>query len=126
MFNIPAHRMTGTALLVAVVLSTTACVDIVAVDGVRYRDRQETRFSVSGKPDLTLATFDGSIEIRSWDRAEVLVVVERHAATKEAAETIEIQKEQDGNRISLTAKAQPHQGWVFGGRGAKLTVSVPM
>jgi len=29
--------------------------------------REEKRFTVSGTPDLTLATFDGPVEICAWD-----------------------------------------------------------
>ena len=35
------------------------------------------------KPDLTVITFDGSIEIRPWDKTEVQVVVEKRGRDKE-------------------------------------------
>jgi len=52
-------------------LSATAC--MVSVDSQALIEREEKRFTVSGSPVLNVTTFDGAIEIRSWDRAEVLV-----------------------------------------------------
>src|SRR5688572_1753597 len=63
----------GIAALAAV---CSGCVEVVAVDGNRYVDRLEKRFEVTGRPELTLSTFDGSVEVRPWDRSEVLIVVE--------------------------------------------------
>jgi hypothetical protein len=110
----------------AAVLAAPACVEISAGDIRRHVERDERRFAVSGKPSLALSTFDGSIEIRPWDRSEVLVVVEKHAASRQAAEDIDVVVEQDGNRISVSARARPHAGIVwFGSRRARLIVSVP-
>src|SRR4051812_42011496 len=61
-----------------------------SADGNRYVDREEKRFSVDGKPDVKLLTGDGSIEIRSWDRQEVQVVVEKRAFNKQTAAAIEV------------------------------------
>ena len=61
------------ALFAAAVVAASACV--VNVDSQAQIVREEKRFTVAGKPDLRLATFDGSIEIRSWDRSDVLVEV---------------------------------------------------
>jgi hypothetical protein len=102
----------------------SGCVDVVAVDGLRYVDRQEKRFAVQGKPELTVSTFDGPIEVRPWDQPEVLVVVERRAATREAAERIDVQVVQEGNRITVAVR-RPDHAFDWGGRSAKLTVSLP-
>ena len=53
---------------------STACV--VSVDSQGQIVREEKRFSVSGTPDVRVTTFDGSIEVQSWDRAEVLIEIE--------------------------------------------------
>ena len=57
--------LTGAA---AVLVTAGACVDIVGADLPRYVERQEKQFTVDGKPDVSLSTFDGSIEIRPWDK----------------------------------------------------------
>lgn len=105
----------------------TGCVNM-AGDLGRYVERDEKRFTVDGKPEVVLSTFDGSIEIRSSDRPGVLVIVERRAATKEAADAIEVQSHQQGNRVSVEVKmpAARQVGWPwYRGGSARLIVSVP-
>jgi hypothetical protein len=101
----------------------------------RYVEREERRFSIEGKdgkdgkPDVKLSTRDGSIEIRSWDRQEVLVVVEKHAVSRQAAAAMNVSSHQDGNHISVDATmthGETLSGWFWGGFGsARLIVSVP-
>lgn len=115
------------ALFAAAVVAASACV--VNVDSQAQIVREEKRFTVAGKPDLRLATFDGSIEIRSWDRSDVLVEVEKRGATKEAVDALEIRTSQQGDRIELEVKSPRSE--TFSGIGfhvsasAKLIVSVP-
>jgi DUF4097 and DUF4098 domain-containing protein YvlB len=106
---------------------STACIDIAGVDLGRYVDRQEKHFTVSGKPDVTLSTFDGSIEVRPWDKPEVAVVIEKRGASKEATDTIQVRAEQNGNHITIDATMPKSSGFGlhFGSRGAKLTVQLP-
>ena len=42
--------------------------------------RSKRRFAVSGAPALEVSTFDGSVDVSTWDRPEVLVVIEKHVA----------------------------------------------
>lgn len=124
-----ARALRTVFLWIAAVLAAQGCVVHVGAD--QYSEREEKRFAVSGTPDLTLATFDGSIEIRSWDQPDVRVIVERRGIDKAAAQAIEIKAEQDGNRISIEAR-RPRGGDTsivgFGiqtSRSAKLIASVP-
>ena len=41
--------------------------------------RETKTFKVAGMPDVQLETFDGSIEVHSWDRNEVEVEIEKRA-----------------------------------------------
>ena len=122
----PAY-VRGALVGLAALGAASGCVDVSAVDGPRHVDREERRFTVAGKPELTLSTFDGSIEVRPWDRREVLVVVERRAGTREGIESIDVFVEQEGDRISLAARTRPDHvfDWSFRGRSAALIVSVP-
>jgi Toastrack DUF4097 len=114
---------TGLSLLV---LLSAACVDISGANSGWPTYRDEKRFSVEGKPQVVLSTFDGSIEIRSWDRPDVLVVVERRAANESAAAAIQVNSAQQGNRVSVDVKATSRNfGWWMGGGDASLIVSVP-
>lgn len=107
-------------------LTASGCVDMVATGALSYVEQEEKQFAVQGRPDVTLSTFDGSIEVRPWDRAEVLVVVEKHAFSKDAAADIEVFAEQDGNRVTVEARVKRPRNFRFGAnRSARLIVSLP-
>jgi hypothetical protein len=119
-------------LLVPVWLSVflpfaVGCGNISSEDLGRIVNREEKRFTVDGKPEVVLSTFDGSIDIRSWDRPDVLVVVEKRAPTQSAAEAIEVVSAQQGDRVSVEVKMPARTfGWHwFGGGSARLVVSLP-
>lgn len=123
-------RLSVMPVVAVALLTGPACVDIIGADLGTYVEREEKRFSAAGKPDVDLSTFDGSIEIRPWDRPEVLVVIEKHARDKVDADTIEVRSEQNGSHITVEARAPEVIGsWGFSWRGssrsAKLIVSVP-
>jgi len=94
-----------------------------------YVERDEKHFAVSGKPDIALATFDGAIEIRPWDKADVQVVIEKRGRDKETVSAIDVKAEQHGDRIeiSVTEPKRDHSGFRFhfDNRSARLIVSVP-
>src|SRR5262245_42975496 len=112
---------------VAALLASPGCIDIVGADlHNKFVEREEKRFSTGSSPDLTLSTFDGSIEIRAWDRSEVEVIIEKRAVSKEAAALIEIHTDQQGNRVTVDVKTQRSGGFHFNNsRSAKLIVSAP-
>ncbi len=86
----------------AVALSLVAGACDITVGAIDHQVREERRFSVTGPARVSLSTFDGSIEIRGWDRPEVLVEVEKHAPDQETADRIRIDSRQDGNVIAAT------------------------
>jgi putative adhesin len=99
-------------------------------DGVR--DRQERRFTVTGTPDVKLATFDGAVVVRGWDRDEVSVEIEKRGRDAKALEDIDIVSEQKGNAIAVDVREKSgeerhHYSIGFGnmGKSARLVVSVP-
>jgi DUF4097 and DUF4098 domain-containing protein YvlB len=108
-------------------LTATAC--MVSVDSQAMVEREEKRFTVTGTPNLQLTTFDGAIEIRSWDQPDVLVEIEKRGATREAVDALEVHAEQDGNQVVVEVKRPKSE--TFSGFGfhhsasAKLIVSVP-
>src|SRR4026208_2359655 len=63
-----------------------------------YIEREEKRFPANGKVDVRLNTFDGAMEIRAWDRPEVVVEIEKRGADKDAVSKIVITAEQKGNQ----------------------------
>jgi Toastrack DUF4097 len=121
-------RVQTVFVLAACSLAASAC--DVSVDAQGFTTRDEKNYTVSGTPDLTLVTFDGTIEIRSWDRPEVRVVIERKGQTRDEVEAIEIKAEQTGNKILVEARrptGREHRigfGWHVG-RTVKLVADVP-
>jgi DUF4097 and DUF4098 domain-containing protein YvlB len=115
----------------AVLLAGPGCVDIVSADlsHAKYVERDEKHFAVSGKPDVTFTTFDGSIEIRPWDKSEVQVIVEKRGRDKTDVDLIEVKATQDGNRVEVTVTEPKNRGgfnFEFQNhRSAKLLVSLP-
>ncbi|MDH4063978.1 MAG: DUF4097 domain-containing protein [Acidobacteriota bacterium] len=92
----------------------------------------ETRsFPLTGAHDLTLETFDGSIEIHSWDRNEVEVEIEKRAMEQTLIDQMTVEAEQDGNRIVLRVKrpsAVEERHFTIGvhySPSARLMVAVP-
>ncbi len=109
-------------------LVSSGCIDIVATGTSRYVERVERSFAVTGRPDVSISTFDGSIEVHSWDRPDVRVVIEKMASDKGAAERIEVRVEQTGDQIVLDVLAPTGQQFPLdwtGSRSARLIVSMP-
>lgn len=101
----------------------------IRVDTQSHILREEKRFTVSGVPDVRLTTFDGGIEIRSWDGADVLVEIEKRGPTQEAIADLQVTSQQKGSVIELEVKAPKRE--TFTGVGfhqtatARLVVSLP-
>src|SRR6185436_7076955 len=80
----------------------------VTVDSQSQIVREEKRFTVAGTPTLRVTTFDGSIQIQSWDKPDVLVEIEKRGPTRESVDQLEVKTSQDGNTIELEVK-QPRR-----------------
>ena len=102
----------------------------VQLDSHAFIEREEKRFPAGASPEITLATFDGSIQVRPWDRPEVLIEVEKRGSDKAAVDKIQVVSEHKDNHISLDVK-QPSSEKQFVGIGlhratsARLVASVP-
>ena len=112
---------------VAVAAASVAC--SVDVRGSQVSLREEKRFTVSASEpvELKLRTFDGTLAVRSWERNEVLVEIERRAPDESAAEALVVNESQEGNRITLEAPS-PRGGRVvsFGlSRSVNFSVTLP-
>jgi DUF4097 and DUF4098 domain-containing protein YvlB len=102
----------------------------VQMDAHAFIEREEKRFPAGPAPEISLGTFDGSIQVRPWDRPEVLVEIEKRGSDKEAVDKIQVAGESTGNRISVDVK-KPSSETHFVGIGlhhstsARLIASVP-
>lgn len=117
---------TGYLAVAAAVLLSTACE--VTVDSGPYTVHEEKRFRVAGTPTLSLNTFDGSLEVRSWDRDEVLIEIEKRGPDQPQAEAIQVRAEQAGNTITIDVKRPDGRQQPFGIKvspSARIVASVP-
>jgi len=112
--------------LAAAALALAAC-DI-TTGASEYSVREEKAFTVSGAPTVALSTFDGSIEVRGWDRNEVVVEVEKVGPDQATAERIQVTATRDGSAITIDVR-KPSPLETTGMRrtpSANLVVSVPL
>lgn len=117
----------------AVVLSTLAlagCEVNLNTEGLSTREAKT--FAVTGRPEVSLDTFDGAIELHSWDRNDVEVEVEKRAMEQTLLDEIKVSTEQKGNAIVVKVTGpsarERHHGLTVGvsiSPQAKLRVVVP-
>ena len=120
------HRLIVLAPLAITGMSAVGCIDISA-GGARYTETVEKRFTVSGVPTVEVGTFDGSVDVSTWDRPEVLVTIEKYGVDKAAADRILVTAEQDANQIRVDVRETRDGGvhLTFGSSGARVFVTVP-
>ncbi|MCC7034081.1 MAG: DUF4097 family beta strand repeat protein [Acidobacteria bacterium] len=118
------------AVLVAgCVVALPACEVNLNTEGLTSTETKT--FAVTGQPDLTLETFDGSIEVHAWDRNEVEVTIEKRAMDQALIEQMKVEAEQQGDRIvvRVTGPAEREFSGVTVGvhisPAARLRVAVP-
>ena len=120
-------KLTFAVLVGATVVTSAAC--RMNVDTQAFIEREEKRFTADAMVDLNVSTFDGSVEIRSWDRGEVLVEVEKRGQDKDAVSKITVTSDQKGNRISVEALHSGRTTMIgighFVSTSARLIISVP-
>lgn len=121
-------RHVAVSLIALVAMASLSAGCDVAVSGLNQQVfREEKRFALTGKPTLELQTFDGSIDVRPGSDSEVHVTIERRAASEQAAKSLEVAAEQNGNGVSIVAKKPPQTGGIrFGPSGSvSFVVTVP-
>jgi DUF4097 and DUF4098 domain-containing protein YvlB len=116
------------AFVLGALAAVSGCVAISGSDLGKYLEREEKRFSTTGKPDVEVSTFDGSIEIRPWDRPEVEVIVEKRGPSRSSAADIEVHASQSGNHVTVETKWPHRSGGFHFGRSpsARLIISLPV
>ena len=92
--------------------------------------REVKTFKVGAQPELVLDTFDGSIEVHSWDRSEIEVEIEKRAMEQVLLDEIKIDAQQDGDKITVkvTGPSRRDRGVTIGvniSPTARMRVAVP-
>jgi hypothetical protein len=121
------RRLPAVAAMAAAAVSQACSIDVNAEGSVLTETRT---LAVTGQPELRLATHDGSIELRGWDRQEIMLEIRRRAATDEEARALAVTVTQEGNRIEVEAPGGSQRrrvirfgGW--GGEGVSFIVRAP-
>ncbi|MDQ3069944.1 MAG: DUF4097 domain-containing protein [Acidobacteriota bacterium] len=121
-------RTLTAAFAFPVLLLASGCT--VQMDAHAVVEREEKRFPAGETPEVNLATFDGSIQVRQWDRPEVLVEIEKRGSDKEAVAGMQVVSDAKDNRVSVEVR-RPASEKEFIGIGfhrstsARLIASVP-
>src|SRR5688572_18553983 len=63
--------------------------------------RETLTFKVSGQPQVVLDTFDGAIELHSWDRPEVEVEIEKRAMEQALIDEIKVESSQKNGVVTV-------------------------
>ncbi len=98
--RLSVHRslpVAGAFLLASTLLA--GCEVNLNTEGLSARETKS--FKVAGLPEIDLDTFDGAIEIHSWDKAEVEIEVEKRAMEQSLIDQIKVEATQQGNKIVL-------------------------
>ena len=105
-----AVKKLALALVTTTSLAATAC--SIDVQGEAAVLREQKRISVTGTPNLTVRSFDGTLEFRSWDRDEILIDIERRAASAAEARDIDVEVTESNGDIVVEARRPPRQGFL--------------
>lgn len=85
----------------AVLLCATLAACDVTIGTAEITVEEEKRFTVDGRVALDVSTFDGSIEVRGWERKEVLVEVVKRGRDQAIVDAIEVSATQKGDTIRV-------------------------
>jgi DUF4097 and DUF4098 domain-containing protein YvlB len=98
-------------------------------EGLSHREVKS--FKVTAVADLDLDTFDGSIELHSWDKNEIEVEIEKRAMEQALLDEIKVDAEQQGDKVTVKVTGptrMQHRGVTIGvhiSPTARLRVAVP-
>jgi DUF4097 and DUF4098 domain-containing protein YvlB len=93
------RRAGSAAVLLAAAISLVGCEINLNSEGIVSRETKT--FKIAGAPEVELDTFDGAIEVHSWDRSEVEVEIERRAMEQGLVDQIKVSADQQGDRIII-------------------------
>jgi DUF4097 and DUF4098 domain-containing protein YvlB len=67
----------------------------------RLTERDSKSFAVSGRPRVTVETFDGAINVRAWDKQEVSYAATKRAFDQENMQGIRVVADQRGDEVVI-------------------------
>jgi hypothetical protein len=75
------------------------------------RERKTFPVREDSTPIIELATFDGRVEVRGWDRPQVSIEIERAGRSRELVDAMAVQANQTGDKIQVEAVAPSGERW---------------
>jgi len=75
----------------------------------RFQAKETHTFSVNGSPRVTINTFDGHVTVHGWDKPEVAYTAVKGSHDEESLKNISIEAQQQGEAISIIAKADDEE-----------------
>jgi DUF4097 and DUF4098 domain-containing protein YvlB len=92
-------RLPIAGMFAAVALVSNACEVNLNTEGLSARET--LTFKVDGQPEISLDTFDGAIEMHSWDRPDVEVEIERRAMEQTLLDEIKVESSQKDGVVTV-------------------------
>ncbi len=93
------RRLPIAGMFAAVAIISAACEVNLNTEGLSARET--LTFKVTGQPDVILDTFDGAIELHSWDRPEVEVEIERRAMEQTLLDEIKVESSEKNGVVTV-------------------------
>jgi hypothetical protein len=78
--------------------------------GSRVTEQESKTFPVAGIAHVNLVTYDGSITVHGWDKAEVKYIATKSGHDEQEVKAVHIEAEQQGSEVSIIAKSEEDQG----------------
>ena len=125
----PAYARPSVAGVAVAAMLIAGCEVNLNTEGLSARET--LTFKVTGQPQVILDTFDGSIELHSWDRPEVEVEIEKRAMEQALLDEIKIDSQHKGDTVTVKVigpKRSEFRGVTVGvhiSPTARLRVAVP-
>ena len=93
-------------------LGSAACTIDVRGEGPAHAVvlHEQRHIPVTGRPEVTIQTFDGSIQVRTWDRDEILLDIERRASSRADAEDALVEVTETNGALRIQAKPPERKG----------------
>lgn len=85
--------------VIAMSVAVGGCEVNLNTEGLSSRETQT--FQVEAQPEVVLDTFDGVIELHSWDRPEVEVEIERRAMEQALLDEMKVDASKQGNTVTV-------------------------
>lgn len=92
-------RLTAAACALIAITVFPGCEVNLNTEGLSARET--LTFKITGEPNVVLETFDGAIELHSWDRAEVEVEIERRAMEQALLDDIKVESSEKNGVVTV-------------------------